>query len=143
MTKTLIDTNVLVYAIDKSEPEKHQVCSEMVKKLISDESAVFSIQNIVEFSRIATEKMRPKMDEFKVRGRLMDLIEVCPVISYNSETILNALLNTREYKIHFFDSLLATTMKENGINVIITENEKDFKKIPWLEVINPVKNKLC
>jgi predicted nucleic acid-binding protein len=30
-------------------------------------------------------------------------------------------------------------MKENGINKIYTENEKDFKKIPGIKVINPLK----
>jgi hypothetical protein len=30
-------------------------------------------------------------------------------------------------------------MKENGIDTIITENEKDFKKIPGIKVINPFK----
>ncbi len=34
---------------------------------------------------------------------------------------------------------LTILMRKNNIYTIITENEKDFKKIPWLKVINPFK----
>jgi predicted nucleic acid-binding protein len=31
-------------------------------------------------------------------------------------------------------------MKENGVYIIFTENEKDFKKIKGIKVINPFKS---
>jgi predicted nucleic acid-binding protein len=38
---------------------------------------------------------------------------------------------------HLWDAAIAATMKENDIFEIVTENVKDFKKIPQLKVSNP------
>jgi predicted nucleic acid-binding protein len=43
------------------------------------------------------------------------------------------------YKIPFWDALIVATMEENSIDTIITENEKDFKKVKWIKTINPFK----
>jgi predicted nucleic acid-binding protein len=40
------------------------------------------------------------------------------------------------YEVHYWDALIAATMRENNIFCIYTENG-DFKSIPWLKVINP------
>ncbi len=37
----------------------------------------------------------------------------------------------------YWDALLASTMARNGVHAILTEDEKDFKRFPGLEVINP------
>jgi predicted nucleic acid-binding protein len=39
----------------------------------------------------------------------------------------------------FWDALFAACMLERGIEVIVTENEKDFKNIPGITVVNPFK----
>ena len=45
-----------------------------------------------------------------------------------------------ENSMHYWDSLLAATMKQNGIFSIYTENTKDFKP-KWLNAVNPfIKN---
>jgi predicted nucleic acid-binding protein len=57
----------------------------------------------------------------------------------NAGIILNLLTSkiSKQHKIHFFDSLLAATMQENGISKILTENVKDFNKIAGIEAENP------
>jgi predicted nucleic acid-binding protein len=37
----------------------------------------------------------------------------------------------------YWDALIAACMLENRIHAIVTENERDFKKIPGLSVKNP------
>ncbi len=65
-------------------------------------------------------------------------IKITPGVS----TVTEAIKICGERRLHYWDALLAATMKENGIFIIYTENEKDFKKISWLEVINPIKKKI-
>jgi predicted nucleic acid-binding protein len=36
-------------------------------------------------------------------------------------------------------ALIAATMQENNLKTIYTENIADFKKVPWLNVVNPLK----
>ncbi|MBI5223603.1 PIN domain-containing protein [Candidatus Micrarchaeota archaeon] len=137
MTKSLIDTNVLVYAYNKTEKEKHRIAATLLTGLIDSDEVILSIQNLVEFSRVLSEKAVPALDKEIVRQCVFDLSESSLIISYDAQTVLNALLISKQYSIHFFDALLVSTMQESGIDTIITENEKDFGKITWLKVINP------
>ena len=59
-------------------------------------------------------------------------------INYNENTIRAALKSSFAFKSPFLDTLIAETMKDHGLNTIITENEKDFIKIPGIKVINPL-----
>jgi predicted nucleic acid-binding protein len=140
MTKVLVDTNILIYAHHKREKAKHPTCSELVNALVDSDDMVLSIQNLVEFSRVLSEKA--SIDKELVRQYVFDLSETSRVISYNEHTVMYALMLSKQYKIHFFDALLAATMQENGISNIVTENTKDFKKIKWLEAENPFEKKV-
>ena len=43
----------------------------------------------------------------------------------------------------FWDALIAACMLEHGIEVIVTENEKDFKNIAGITVVNPFKTRVA
>jgi len=135
MTKILVDSNILIYAHQRSENEKHKRCAEVVSSLIDSDEMCLSVQNLVEFSRVLSEKA--SLDKDLVRQFVFDLSESSHVISYDENTVISALMISKQYKIHFFDALLAATMQENGISKILTENIKDFKKMPGIEAENP------
>ena len=59
-------------------------------------------------------------------------------INYNENTIRAAIRSSLAFKSPFLDTLTAETMKEHALNTIITENEKDFIKIPGMKVVNPI-----
>jgi predicted nucleic acid-binding protein len=62
------------------------------------------------------------------------------VINYNAQTIKSAIAISIKHGINYWDALLAATMRENNVFVIYTENENDFKKIPWIKILDPFKN---
>lgn len=139
MIKVLVDTNVLVYSHQKEAGKKHEICAAIVNGLIDRDEIVISVQNLVEFSRVLSEKASPPLDKELIRQYVFDFSQTAPVIYYNDHTIMDALSLSKQYGIHFFDALLVATMQENGISKILTENSDDFKKIPGLEVENPFK----
>jgi predicted nucleic acid-binding protein len=139
MTKKLIDSCVLVYAYDKTDPGKHRTAKELVLQCVENSESVVSIQNLAEFSRIMAEKSKEKVPHHQVMGYVERICANYQVISYGPSTIGSALLLCASYKIHFFDALIAATMQENGIREIITENEKDFAGLPFIRAINPFK----
>lgn len=57
----------------------------------------------------------------------------------DEKTVVEAINNQAIYGIPFWDALIVAAMEQNSLDTIITENEKDFKKISWLKVINPFK----
>ncbi len=132
------DTNVLCYAYDLSEPEKREVCMIFVKKVFSGEvKGVISNQILVELFNALTRRLGVKTDTAKI---IVESYVTSPKwlkISYNHLTVKTALSISKIYKTPFLDTLIAETMKENGIIKIMTENEKDFIRIPGIAISSP------
>ncbi len=139
MTDVLVDTNILIYSLQRTEQKKHEICSNIVSKLIDDKSITLSIQNLAELSRVLYEKISPQIDPKTIKRQIYEFSNASKVIYYKEQTLISALTVSEDYKIHFFDALIAATMEENGVVEIMTENQKDFSKIPWIKVINPFK----
>ena len=61
-------------------------------------------------------------------------------VDYTNLTTLKAALSSSYFNTPFWDTLIAETMRENGMIEILTENEKDFKAIPGIKAVNPFKH---
>ena len=59
-------------------------------------------------------------------------------LNYGHLTVRKALDDLETIDTSFWDVLIAETMRESGITRVYTENVRDFKKIPWVEVVNPL-----
>jgi len=135
----LVDTNILVYSYDKDEPTKRGKAEELLSRCFSGEiSLAISIQNLAEFVSVTTRKSKLSFEQARINAS--DIIDTpnFKKIGYKAETIISAIEIMKEFKSSFWDSLLAATMRENGIFNIYTENVSDFK-IPWIKAANPLK----
>ncbi len=135
----LVDTNILCYAFDNRDTRKQKAASGLLSRCWQSEiSLAVSIQNLAEFSVVMTEKIEnPVSNEVITRFiRDISLFEGWKVLCYDSESIIDAVNISSKYSLHFWDSLLAATMKFNGLELIYSE-DSHFKRVPWLTVINP------
>jgi len=135
----LIDTNVLCYAFDAGEPEKRAIAAELLSRCWRSELALaVSVQNLAEFSVVMTEKVSQPLPDEVITRFIRDIVsfEGWKVIGYDPETIMDAANIRRKFSLHFWDALLAATMKKHDISTIYTE-DLHFNKIPWLKRINP------
>jgi len=139
---SLIDSNILIYAYDKSEPNKRPIAEIILTELFENRSnAVISTQNLSEFFVNVTTKIEkpiPKTEAFYIIQEITSMSNI-KILTINKPAILNAINISEEFIISYWDSLIVSVMQNNNINTIITENKKYFKKIPWLTVINPFK----
>jgi len=61
------------------------------------------------------------------------------VIDRDEDTFLSAIDLVANHEVPFWDSMIASCMKENEITQIVTENKKDFEKAPDIKVSSPFK----
>ena len=135
----LLDTNILVYAYDKDEIEKSKKAEELLAKCFLGEfNLAISNQNLAEFVYVTTRKSKLTLEQAMVNVRDISKSKTFRKINYNDGTVLSAIEIAKEFKTSFWDSLLAATMRENGIFNIYTENVNDFR-IPWIKAVNPMK----
>ncbi len=136
------DTNIIVYAYDSSEVEKQKICSALLEKVYENEIVGFvSNQILGEVFKGLTKNIEKPISVDDAKLVIENIIDSDSwiKINYTHETVKKAILIVKINKVPFWDSVIAETMKENGINRIITENEEDFKKIPGIKVVNPLK----
>ena len=132
-------TNILIYAYDLIEPRKRMLCKQIVKDVFSGkEVGVVSGQILVELYNSLTRKLAVHAGSASKIVESFILSNNWLKINYNENTIKTALRSSLAFKAPFLDTLIAETMKEPGLNTIITENEKDFIRMPGMKVVNPI-----
>lgn len=133
----LVDSNILIYAYDKEYIAKKRNAEGLINRCFDAEIMLaVSNQNLAEFVHVTTKKAKLNLEQSKVI--VNDIIDSVGFIkiNYSAKTIIAAIDIANEFKMSFWDSLLAATMRENGIFSIYTENAKDFK-MPWIKAVNP------
>ncbi len=136
---SLIDSNLLSYIFDESEPKKRKICKELAAECWQGKRKyAISVQNLSEFYVVVTKKIQHPIPE-KVAKKFVDLItdfRGWSILNIDAQAVKSAVDISIKYDIHYWDALLAATMKENKVFSIYTE-DSDFDKIPWLKVLNP------
>jgi predicted nucleic acid-binding protein len=137
---SLIDSNIIIYAFDSTEKKKHEVAKRLLMKGFEGEKFVFSVQNLSEFFVVITKKV-PNPISAKEANTIIKKLAMTDhfwILNFNAVTITKAIEFVEKYKISYWDALIAATMLEKDINIIYTENTKDFSKIPEIKAINPL-----
>ncbi len=137
----LFDANILCHAFNEAEPAKRRVCEKLVEDVFDRKiRGVVSNQILIEFFNASTRKLGFPVEKSKKIVKSFIVSERWHKINYSHNTITRAIDNSEILDVPFLDLLIIETMKENGIAEIITENEKDFSKIPGIRVTNPFKS---
>lgn len=138
----LIDTNVLVQAYTVSDDRKHDLALSVLERIWKGEGATTTLQNLCEFFFIVTRKVAKPIPataaETIVRGILG--ASQWRVVDRRPETALRAMELVRLHRTNFWDALIPACMLEHSVDTILTENDRDFKKIPGITVVNPFKS---
>ena len=137
----LIDTNIIAYAYDVSEPLKREKCLNFVKKAFNGEKEAFITNQILgELFVTLTKNFKKPLEKEDAQLIISSIInsKTWVKINYSHKTIEKAIILSKEYNLPFWDCLISATMIENNIFTIYTENEKDFKNIVGIKAINPI-----
>ncbi|KXA96404.1 hypothetical protein AKJ37_05325 [candidate division MSBL1 archaeon SCGC-AAA259I09] len=137
-----MDSNLLTYVFDKSEPEKREKCRNLIEDCWKGRKKyAVSVQNLSEFYVTVTEKVEHPIPRDVAEKFVILIIEYdgWKVMNLDDRTVLKAIEIEKEHETPYWDSQIAAVMEENGIEKILTENEEDFEGIPWIEVENPLK----
>ena len=138
MSSVLIDSNIIIYALNSSSP-KNLAAQEYIEG--NKQSLYFSPQNVLETLRILTHsKYVNPMPSTTALACIQSVTKHLTVISPDLETYEIFLGLIKKHGIgsnQVFDAYLAATALTYGIDTIATDNTKDFNKISGINVFNP------
>jgi predicted nucleic acid-binding protein len=99
-----LDTNILVYAYDPSDPQKQNISKAMVRRAVAGEF-VISTQVLAEFAVTLLHKMSPAALPRDV-ATVLDALGPIHVIAPDADMVGRAVAVRAEYGIHFYDGMI-------------------------------------
>lgn len=136
------DTSILVYAYDDADPAKKERCSRYLSSVFQGKSKGYvSSQVLAELFNVLTRHIKYPLDSDMAEAIVNDFIQSdrWTKVNYDWNTLRVAMQSSRNTGVPIWDCLIAETMRESGLFSIVTENEKDFRRISGIKVINPLK----
>lgn len=133
---TFIDSNVLVYSVDKRNSGKRQIAREIVSAAVDNPTFVISQQVLNEFANVSLKKLSMTIDE--VRECIEEFVNIY-VAEQRLDWTCKALDIKKQYGIQFYDSLLLAAAAANGCNEILTEDLTDGQTYCGVKAVNPFK----
>ncbi len=134
--KTFLDTNIVVYAHDRSSGKKHKIAKEIVKKLWQKRMGVLSTQVLQEFFYIITMKIEDPLELSKAKVAIEKLLQWQVVVN-DGQHILQAIEIHNKYRYSFWDSLIIQAAISGHAEILLTEDLQSGQVIDSVKIINP------
>ena len=134
MSSIFVDTNVLVYSLDASQPEKRVKARKLLKDLEESKSSVISTQVLQEFYNILVHKLR--MPPATAKNELLLLSHIPTVVI--APALIYAATNLHAFhSISFWDALIVAAAQFANCDELWTEDLQDGRLFGALKVRNP------
>jgi len=134
VSKFFIDTNLLVYTIDKKDIVKQEIARNYIKKLTSEHLPVISTQVIQEFYVVATSKL--KADPIIVKNIVHNFHNM-EIITLDLELIEQAIDINVLSQISFWDSLIVAAAEKANCEYVVSEDLNAGQLYRGVKLINP------
>lgn len=132
--RVFVDTNVFVYAEDRSEPSKQRRAREVLARELRTGRVVVSTQVTQEYFAVATRKLKQSPKDARRRVEQMNRLNVVVV---RPELILSAIDLHQLRSISFWDALVIKAASVSGCSVLLSEDLTAGEVIDGIRVVNP------
>jgi len=133
--KTFVDTNILVYAHDVDQAEKHLIARRILIELMSNRSGALSPQVLQEFYVTVTRKIAKPLSKRAARDIVEDYSVWC--IATTAVEVATAFRIEDEARISFWDALICASALKAGATVLLSEDMNSGQKIAGVRIENP------
>jgi len=131
-----VDTNVLVYAYDRTAGQKRERARSLLDQLWTANSGCVSVQVLQEFYVAATQKVKKPLPQQAAADIVRDLA-FWRVHAPVAEDILAAIDLQRRHKISFWDAMIIWSASQLGCATIWSEDLTARRTYDGVLVQNP------
>ena len=130
-----LDTNVLVYAYDPSDPRKQRVAQDLVRRALAAEMMT-STQVLAEFAATLLHKISPAARPEDVMA-LLEVLAPMHLVIPDGDMIRRAVEARASYGVHFYDGMIVAAAERGGCTRIWSEDLNAGQKYFGIAVENP------
>ena len=129
-----VDTNVLIYALDKADAQKHHAAQSWRAELWRTRRGRISYQVLQEFYVNVTQKWPAARNQ--ARAEVRDLLAWRP-LPVDAGVVEQAWKIQDRYHLSFWDSLIVAAAKAASCRYLLTEDLQPGQDLNGVLVINP------
>jgi predicted nucleic acid-binding protein len=133
--RDFLDTNILVYAYDATDPAKQSIAQDLVRRAVAGE-IVTSTQVLTEFAATLLRKISPAARPTDVLA-ILDALGPIKVIAADAYMVRRAVEAHAQYGVHFFDGMILAAAEHAACARILSEDFNTGQSYFGIKVENP------
>jgi predicted nucleic acid-binding protein len=133
---SFVDTNILVYAEDEDEKDKHPIARDLVVELWRTREGVVSVQVLQEFFVTVTRKIKRPLPV----GRAQDIVReylTWRVVDNTGALLVSAIDLHQKARLSFWDAMVVQAAINAGCEQLYSEDLNDGQLFGTLKVVSP------
>jgi predicted nucleic acid-binding protein len=132
-----VDTNILIYAYDRSAGAKRDRARRVVEQLWNTGEGVLSTQVLQELCINLQRKVSPPLPIDEIRTLIRQYLSWKVVVN-TPESVLDALEIESRHKISFWDALILQAAESAGATILYSEDLAPGQRYGAVRVVNPL-----
>ena len=133
-TRFTLDSNVLIYSIDRIEGAKHEAARHILLHAVRHDCWL-TLQSLSEFYAVVTRKRI--MPPLEAAAQVQDWLALFRLVAVTADAIRAAMANAAAGRASYWDALLVATAAQAGCTLLLTEHMADGARLGGVEIHNP------
>ncbi len=129
-----LDTNILVYAVDRTAGRKRELALEIMRRARTTE-CVLTLQSLGEMFRVLTA--RRHLPPTEAAEWVRDWREVADLAVADEACLAEAMAAVREHRWSFWDAMIWATARKAGCRLLLTEDGQADRELGGVTLVNP------
>ncbi|MGH2951127.1 MAG: PIN domain-containing protein [Solirubrobacterales bacterium] len=136
--RAFIDSNVLVYFVDRDEPEKRATARGLLEE--GAPQLALSAQVLSEFYYVSTRRLSRPVPE-PIAARLVDRFARLGTVAIDADLVRAGIEISRESQLAYWDGLIVAAAKAAGCERLLTEDLSDGSVLGGVRIENPFRGR--
>lgn len=130
-----LDTNILVYALDKKAGARHDVASALVLQARRGD-CVLTLQSLAELFKVLSHP-RHGIDPAVAADIILDWRSCVPVVAADADAMADAMRAVIEHSLSFWDAMIWATARRAGCALLLSEDGQHGRELGGVTIVNP------
>jgi predicted nucleic acid-binding protein len=137
MTAAMIDTNVLVYAVDERDPRKMATARVAVEALETQRRGVVTTQILGEFFNVVRCRFSRTLSLDVAFAGLERYAATMRVLDMRVPVVFEAARGVRRYGLSYYDAQIWASARVEGIELVLSEDFENGREIEGVRFVDP------
>ncbi len=133
----LVDTNVLVYALDVGLPGRQARARAWLTRLIEQDAGVLSTQALNELANVCLNRLQPRWTPPMVSEHLGQLARAMTVFPLTPNVVIEALRGVEEYELSYYDAQMWALAHLHQVPYLLSEDMDSGAILGGVMILDP------